>query len=97
MITGKEPFLVGVCTKADSIESEVSSLQFDFEVTKEVCKGREEEITIDFFERNVITEKYYIRAQEDISKYDIDFSLGSVENELFLMKNKNHNYSWEIL
>ena len=97
MIIGKESFLTGLCNKISDTEEGMSSLQFVFDNSAKEVYRECREVSVDLFEKNVITEKYYSKAQEDINKYDIGFSLSSVEDELFLIKNKNQNYLWEIL
>jgi hypothetical protein len=97
MIIGKESFLTGLCNKISYAENEVSSLEFAFEDSIKETHEERVEISIDLFEKNTITEEYYSKARKDIKKYQIDFCLNSIEDELFLMKNTNQDYLWEIL
>jgi hypothetical protein len=97
MLLGQEPFLTGVSrlSRTSSV-GDIKALQFERVNLKNLNGFRRIEKAIDFFEDKAVGELYYAKAEKDIELFDIGFRLNSVEDQLFISKDKKCTYLWEL-
>ena len=97
MLLGQESFLTGVSPSSKRAPmSDVKSLEFECINLKDFKGTTKVERAIDFFEDQNVGDLHYSKAEEDIEHFDVGFRLGSVEDQLFISKDKKCTYLWEL-
>ena len=97
MLLGQKPFLTGVSLSSKEVSvGSVKSLQFEYINLKSFNGTAKVERAIDFFEDQAVGDSHYSKAKEDVQHFNVEFRLGSVEDQLFISKDKKCTYLWEL-